>query len=109
MTERPTPETDAVWDDTSQNILEHARRLERERNEARVLLAQYIPGDGCECEAHNESECGCGVDWTPKRQKQLEVEVAELREKIKRIQAQLYAAMWIIEKQEQEEKNQPNP
>ena len=29
-----TPETDAVWADKSQNILDHARRMERERNEA---------------------------------------------------------------------------
>ena len=64
---------------------------------------QYIPGDGCECGAWNESECGCGVDWTPKRQKELEAEVAELQAKIKRLQNQLHAAMWIIEKQKQKE------
>lgn len=34
MSERATPETDAVWADKSKNILEHARRLERERDEA---------------------------------------------------------------------------
>lgn len=37
MTDRPTPETDAVWGDKSQNILEHARRLERERDAERAL------------------------------------------------------------------------
>lgn len=62
------------------------------------MSEQDIPGDGCECEAHNESECGCGVDWTPTRQKELEAEVASLREKIKRIKTQLYAVMWHIEK-----------
>ena len=86
---------------------------------------QYIPGEGCECGAWNESECGCGVDWTPVRQKELEAEVAEqarllgmsaereaaLQAKIERLQDQLHAAMWIIEKQKQKEqqKNQTNP
>lgn len=32
--ERATPETDAVWDDKSRNILAHARNLERQRDEA---------------------------------------------------------------------------
>ena len=32
--ERATPETDAVWTDTSRNILEHSRSLERQRDEA---------------------------------------------------------------------------
>jgi hypothetical protein len=31
---RPTPETDSVWADKSKNILEHARRMERERDAA---------------------------------------------------------------------------
>jgi hypothetical protein len=31
---RATPETDAVWADKSKNILEHARRMERERDAA---------------------------------------------------------------------------
>jgi len=38
MSARSTPETDAVWADKSQNILEHARKLENERNEAIVKL-----------------------------------------------------------------------
>ena len=29
-----TPETNAVWDDKSRNILDHSRSLERQRNEA---------------------------------------------------------------------------
>lgn len=33
-----TPETDACWDDKECNILEHARRLERERDEQCRLL-----------------------------------------------------------------------
>lgn len=33
MSERPTPETDAVWSDKTQNVLDFARRLERERDE----------------------------------------------------------------------------
>lgn len=41
MTKQPaTPETDAVWGDKSQNILEHARRLERELAAERAL-AEY--------------------------------------------------------------------
>jgi len=35
MSTRSTPETDTVWSDKSGNILEHARTLERERDEAR--------------------------------------------------------------------------
>lgn len=72
----PQPDPKTVGEDID-SICDIAKRLERERDDARVLLAKYIPGDGCECEAHNESECGCGVDWTPKRQKELEAEVAE--------------------------------
>ena len=34
-----TPETDAVWNDKNQNILEHAKKLERERNEDRSAIA----------------------------------------------------------------------
>jgi hypothetical protein len=33
---KPTPETDAVWSDPEQNLLEHARRMERERDEWRA-------------------------------------------------------------------------
>ena len=33
-----TPETDACWDDKECNILEHARRLERDRDEQCRLL-----------------------------------------------------------------------
>lgn len=51
MTKQPaTPETDAVWGDKSQNILEHARRLERELAAERALadrLAGYI------CDIHD--------------------------------------------------------
>ena len=32
--ERETPETDAVWDDKSRNILDHSRSLELQRDEA---------------------------------------------------------------------------
>ena len=35
MSDRATPETDAVWDDKSRNILTHSRNLERQRDEAR--------------------------------------------------------------------------
>ena len=86
-------------------------------------MSEYSPGDGCECGAWNESECGCGVDWTPTRQKELEADVAEqarllgmsaereaaLQAKIERLQDQLHAAMWIIEKQKEQQKNQTNP
>ena len=42
MSDRPTPETDACWDDrTGCNILDHARRLERERDEARPLRFSF--------------------------------------------------------------------
>ena len=34
-----TPETDAVWADRNQNILEHARKLEVERNFAQADIA----------------------------------------------------------------------
>jgi len=37
--ERATPETDAVWAEKSRNILEHARNLERQRDEARKRTA----------------------------------------------------------------------
>jgi len=49
MSDRNTPETDAVWADKSRNILEHARNLERQRDEVRkerdALLAREIPKD----------------------------------------------------------------
>jgi hypothetical protein len=38
MSDRATPETDAVWADKSQSILEHARKLEHERDEAILKL-----------------------------------------------------------------------
>ena len=84
----------------------------------------YIPGDGCECGAWNESECGCGVDWTPRRQKELEVEVAEqarllgmsaereaalrgeldrLKQELANMKDQRDCAMWIIEQKEKNE------
>ena len=34
MSERATPETDAVWADKSRNILTHSQNLERQRDEA---------------------------------------------------------------------------
>ena len=34
MSDRATPETDAVWADKSRNILEHSRNLECQRDEA---------------------------------------------------------------------------
>ena len=34
MSDRATPETDAVWSDKSRNILTHSRNLERQRDEA---------------------------------------------------------------------------
>jgi hypothetical protein len=34
MSDCATPETDAVWDDKSRNILSHSKSLERQRNEA---------------------------------------------------------------------------
>jgi hypothetical protein len=39
---RHTPETDAVWADKSENILEHARTLERKRDEALAALAKCL-------------------------------------------------------------------
>jgi hypothetical protein len=41
MNDTPTPETDACWHDGGCNILEHARRIERERDEAREQSAIY--------------------------------------------------------------------
>lgn len=37
-----TPETDAVWEDVNQNILEHARRLERERDRYQRICGELI-------------------------------------------------------------------
>jgi len=34
MSDRETPETDAVWADKSRNILTHSQNLERQRDEA---------------------------------------------------------------------------
>jgi hypothetical protein len=34
VSDRETPETDAVWDDKSRNILTHSHNLERQRDEA---------------------------------------------------------------------------
>ena len=42
MSARATPETDAVWEDKSQNILEHARKLERERDDALHKLSRCM-------------------------------------------------------------------
>jgi len=36
----PTPETDAVWADKTQNLLEHAKRLERQRDARRREVFQ---------------------------------------------------------------------
>jgi predicted dithiol-disulfide oxidoreductase (DUF899 family) len=33
MSDRATPETDAVWDDKSRNILTHSKSLQRQRDE----------------------------------------------------------------------------
>lgn len=38
----PTPETDAVWADKTQNLLEHAKRLERQRDRARRVMVQSL-------------------------------------------------------------------
>ena len=40
--ERPTPETDACWGDRECNPHEDARRLERERDEARERVKELI-------------------------------------------------------------------
>jgi uncharacterized protein (DUF3084 family) len=54
MNETPTPETDALYrDDHRPNLIEHARRLERERDEAREAAEHYrnlyyLPKDGLE-------------------------------------------------------------
>lgn len=37
-----TPETDSVWNDKNQNILEHAKKLERERNLARATCEELV-------------------------------------------------------------------
>lgn len=47
MNDRPTPETDAVWADKSKNILEHARRLERERDELLAALEEALAYPVC--------------------------------------------------------------
>jgi uncharacterized coiled-coil DUF342 family protein len=40
MNDTPTPETDALYrDDHRPNLIEHARKLERERDEARETIA----------------------------------------------------------------------
>jgi ribosomal protein S4 len=38
----PTPETDAVWADKNQNLLEHAKRLERQRDAARRAMVESL-------------------------------------------------------------------
>jgi hypothetical protein len=38
----PTPETDAVWADKNQNLLEHAKRLERQRDAAKRAVLQSL-------------------------------------------------------------------
>ena len=38
----PTPETDAVWADKTKNLLEHAKRLERQRDAARRVTVQSL-------------------------------------------------------------------
>lgn len=38
----PTPETDAVWADKTQNLLEHAKRLERQRDATRRATVQSL-------------------------------------------------------------------
>ena len=38
----PTPETDAVWADKTQNLLEHAKHLERQRNAVRKAMVQSL-------------------------------------------------------------------
>lgn len=40
----PTPETDAVWE-KGENILDHARKLERERD-AWIAFADYMQTNG---------------------------------------------------------------
>lgn len=37
-----TPETDSVWNDKNQNILEHAKKMERERNLARATCEELV-------------------------------------------------------------------
>lgn len=37
-----TPETDSVWNDRNQNILEHAKKMERERNLARATCEELV-------------------------------------------------------------------
>lgn len=39
---------------------------------------KYYPGKGCRCNATRGSECWCDVDWTPIRQKELEIQNAQL-------------------------------
>ena len=48
-----TPETDACWDDKECNILEHARRLERDRDEQCRLLGMSAER---ECDLRGELE-----------------------------------------------------
>lgn len=42
----PTPETDAVWADKNQNLLEHAKCLERQRDLCRHSLLQVYRAYG---------------------------------------------------------------
>ena len=37
-----TPETDAVWNDKNKNILEHAKKMERERNLTRATCEELV-------------------------------------------------------------------
>jgi hypothetical protein len=49
-------------------------------------MDNYCPGKGCQCSAHYEGECACdGVDWTPKRVRELEQQLAKLREAVMKV------------------------
>ena len=58
-----TPETNAVWEDKSRNILGHAKTMERERDHARGLLRKAVESlshaPGCEG-AFRPHDCPCG-------------------------------------------------
>lgn len=50
MSDRPTPETDAVaahegnWDTKALRMTDHSRKMERERDEAREALTDMLSG-----------------------------------------------------------------
>jgi hypothetical protein len=68
MIDIETPETDAVWDKVMwrgpslvacEYLLDHARKLEKERDEARAELAELRGKEAC-------ANCGTKCMWPPR-------------------------------------------